>query len=146
MLLGLNKEDVKNARKIESKSILTVKMSFSEVYSWSYSRYSGDYSKVIPELSQRTERGELLDVVTPMELHAKRTRSTDSRMGPSAARAALDPGAQLVPLVGHPKPASALSSSNWQQQRLHFHPRLQWDQCNLRKGLLSSKNVNSFQN
>lgn len=47
MLLGLNKENVKNVTQIETKSIFTIKMNFSEMYSWSYSLW--DYSKVTPE-------------------------------------------------------------------------------------------------
>lgn len=65
MLLGINKEDVKNTTQIETKWILSVKMIFLKVYSWSHSHStSRDYSKVIAELSQVAVRGKLLCLVT----------------------------------------------------------------------------------
>lgn len=122
MLLGLNKEDVKNARKVEAKSILRIKMSFSEVYSWSYSHSTLGTMVKWFQSSARWQWEENSWIWS----HKKSCKQRE----PEVLTQEWDPVQQGLlwtlkpswsPLFSTPNPTSALISSNWQGQCPHSH-------------------------
>lgn len=124
MLLGINKEDVKDATQIETKWILSVKMSFLKVYSWSHSHStSRDYSRVIAELSQVAVRGKLLCLVT-QKLGCMQGEPKVLAQGWNHVQQELlwTLNFSWSSSSTTPSPASALTSSNSQQQHLYTPP------------------------